>query len=440
MKCGRGHNFAHVRKLLRKIPGYAPAFPHAPGEMMSAPKISLLLLSVLLPAVSCSRFKISIPDESSAETARDSLAKRADGACSDFERVSSPETLSFPDGFQDLQRPWIDNYRAYAGTSETVTNGINHLFTLKVPGLEGQTIMEVIGILKRNGCLSFPFGGAVRDQFLGSPPKDLDMESNCDADTLYRICKENWDHRSSNCRRSASVTNPIVHIGNSSAKDEETEPLDAANWDKTFFGNGTALEYTTNSIAFIGEGLNITIDLTGSGVSDTCNKLIRIPTNDRDHWVSRTKVYRYWKLRVKGYTPVDADTMTFITDMAKDFIDEQPDPSLKFYCETVLHGKWASPMCQIDSMTCEAAIKNKIRYDEYLEMDLGAFWIDTAKEMVDNLSISQCGCVRPEVVPGKQKRQYSAGDACNGSQGLTLSPSSFLLLVLSLILGAEIVV
>ena len=413
---------------------------------MSASKISLVLLSVLLPAVSCSRFKIAIPDESSAERARDGLAKRADGACSDFEIVSSPMTLSFPDGFKHLKRPWIGNYPAYAGTSETVTNGINRLFTLKVPGLEGQTIMEVIGILKRNGCLSFPFGGAVRDQFLGSTPKDLDMESNCDADTLYRICKENWDRRSmySNCHRNASVTNPIIHIGNSSAKDGETEPLDAANWNETFFGNGTALEYTTNSIAFIGEGLNIIIDLTGSGVSDTCNKFIRIPTNDRDHWVSRTKVYRYWKLRVKGYTPVDADTMTFITDMAKHFIDEQPDPSLKFYCETVLHGKWASPTCQIDS--CEAAISNKTQYDKYLEMDLGAFWIDTAKEMVDNLSVSQCGCVRP----GKQKRQYSAGhdsscsfctgDACNGSQGLTLFLSPFLLLVLSLILGAEIVV
>ena len=419
---------------------------------MSAPKISLLLLSVLLPAVSCSRFKIAIPDESSAETARDSLAKRADGACGDFEIVSSPENLSFPDGFQHLKRPWIGNYPAYAGTSETVTNGINRLFMLKVPGLEGQTIMEVIEKLKSNGCLSFPFGGAVRDQFLVSPPKDLDMESNCDADTLYRICKENWDRRSiySNCRRNASVTNPIVHIGNSSAKDGETEPLDAANWDETFFGNGTALEYTTNSIAYIGEGLNIIIDLTGSGVSDTCNKVIRIPTNDWDHWVSRTKVYRYWKLRVKGFEPVDADTMTFITNWAKYLIDNYPDPSLKFYCETVLHGKWASPMCQIDSMTCKAAISNKTLYDKYLEMDLGAFWIDTAKEMVDNLSVSQCRCVRPEVVPRKQKRQYSAGndsscslctgDACNGSQGLTLFLSSFLLLVLSLILGVEIIV
>ena len=410
---------------------------------MSTPKISLALLSVLLPAVSSSRFKIAIPDESSAERARDGLAKRADGACSDFEIVSSPMTLSFPDGFKHLKRPWIGNYPAYAGTSETVTNGINHLFTLKVPGLEGQTIMEVIEKLKRNGCLSFPFGGAVRDQFLGSPPKDLDMESNCDADTLYRICKQNWDGRFSNCRRSASVTNPIVHIGNSSEKDGETEPLDAANWDETFFGNGAALEYTTNSIAYIGEGLDIIIDLTGSGVSDTCNKFIRIPADDWDQWVSRTKVYRYWKLRVKGYTPVDADTMTFITDMAKDFIDEQPDPSLKFYCETVLHGKWVSPTCQIDS--CKAALSNKTQYDKYLKMDLGAFWIDTAKKMVDNLS---CGCVRPRVL--RPKRQFSAGnysscsfctgDACSRSRGLSLFLSSFLSLVLSLILGAEIIV
>ena len=415
--------------------------------MMSPPKISLVLFSVLLQAVSCSRFKIAIPAESSAESASDSLGKREDGACSDFEIVSSPEILSFPDGFQHLSRPWVDNYPAYALTSETVTGGINHLFTLKVPGLEGQTIMEVIEKLKSNGCLSFPFGGAVRDQFLGSPPKDLDMESNCDADTLYRICKESWGFN--NCPR-GSDTNPIVHIGNYFAEDGETEPLDAANWDETFFGNGVALEYTTNSIAFFGEGLNIIIDLTGLGRYDTCKKLIRIPAaiNYWNHWVSHTKVYRYWKLRVKGYTPADADTMTFITSWAKYLINNNPDPSLKFYCETVLHGKWASPTCQIDS--CEAAISNKILYDKYLEMDLGAFWIDTAKEMVDNLSVSQCGCVRPGVQPGNQKRQYSAGNysscsfctgyACSASQGLTLFLSSFLLLVLSLILGAEIVV
>ena len=39
-------------------------------------------------------------------------------------------------------------------------------------------------------------------------------------------------------------------------------------------GDGTSLQYTANSIAYFA---NVIIDITGHGVSDTCNKVIRIP-------------------------------------------------------------------------------------------------------------------------------------------------------------------
>ena len=175
--------------------------------------------------------------------------------------VNNPEDLVYPQGFEMLRRPGVDNPPARAGRSVTATAGINKFYTLKVPGLNGQTINEVLDVLRNNGCLSFPYGGPIRDQFLGAPPVDLDMQTNCDADTMYNICVGEWGV--SNCPRS-SPTSRIVHIGSSEATDGETEILDTANWNSTFFGTGRGvnLEYTTNSISYFADGVNIVIDLT----------------------------------------------------------------------------------------------------------------------------------------------------------------------------------
>ena len=240
----------------------------------------LLVLICVLQAVSSSRFRIALPSGGGAEDADSHyLGKRDEILCEDFEEVSSPESLTYPEEFQDLRRPWIDNPPACAGTSQTVSHGIHSLFEKVVPGLEPITINEVLVELKARGCLSFPYGGSVRDQFLGASSKDLDMESNCNGNELYTICMNKWT-----ACVSPSVRG-IMHIGDITVEDKEIDAIDASGWDDTFFGDRTALEYTTNSIAYFAEGLNITIDITGQGVYDTCNKLIRIPVVDRDSWL-----------------------------------------------------------------------------------------------------------------------------------------------------------
>ena len=75
-------------------------------------------------------------------------------------------------------------------------------------------------------------------------------------------------------------------------------------------GPVTDLEYTANAIVFDYNGWNLTYDLTGSGVDDACNMTIRIPSDDGsqsswDRWRmtgNDVKLFRYWKLRVKGFT------------------------------------------------------------------------------------------------------------------------------------------
>ena len=103
------------------------------------------------------------------------------------------------------------------------------------------------------------------------------------------------------------------------------------------------------------------IDITGRGVSDTCSKTIRIPVpaEDRDKWMSSEKLYRFWKLRVKGYTAADTDTISYIVEEAKDSIVNKPENLTNFYCKTVLDGKWTNSQCGIESEKCSGAMKKR---------------------------------------------------------------------------------
>ena len=350
----------------------------------------IFLLLCVAQFTIAARFKVAV-SLSEADYTRRSV----EDACSEYEKVADPENFLLPQGFQNLLRPWVDNPLATTATSATVTQGIDCLFRLKVPGLGGQRIADVVEELKREGCLSFPWGGSVRDQFLGALPADLDMESNCSPEKMQKICDEKWDP--SNCPRLGMKR---VHIGDFDVKEQETEVMDAANWNDTFFGDGTDLEYTTNSIAYFAEEINIVIDITGRGISDTCNKTIRIPVlaKDRDKWKSSEKLYRFWKLRVKGYTAADTDTMSYIVEGAKESIVKDPEKFKNFYCKTALDGKRTNSQCKIESEKCWGALKKKEKYDAVFEMDLGKFWSDTAKEVVDGLECNSCSDMAGEDV------------------------------------------
>ena len=341
--------------------------------------------------VSSTRFKIAIPvDERESMQAR--LAKRAGDACSDYQLVSDTSSLSYPVGFQHLKKPWDENPRTTVATSETVTAGIKLLLPLRVPGLNGVTIKGVMDELQQRGCLTFPYGGSVRDQFLEVTPADLDMETNCEPETILAVCKRAWG--ASNCFRFSDSM--IVHIGDSAATDGDTDVMDASNWSKTFFGSRIHLEYTTNSMAYFGDDLNIIIDITGHGISDTCSRKVRIPVgvDQRQEWVSATKVYRFWKLRIKGYTAVDSDTMSFIVSEAKKGISNNSTEFQSFYCKNALTGQWMSlgASCVIPKHSCDGALKKKKKYDTAFKMDLGDFWGDKAKPLIEGLECRSCCC------------------------------------------------
>lgn len=348
--------------------------------------------------VSSSRFKIAISEEG-RESVLSHLAKRASEACDDYTTVSHTSELSYPNGFQTLPKPWEEE-RSTVARSDAVTDGMKVQFNLKVPGLNGDTVQDVMDELLENNCLSFPFGGSVRDQFLDMDANDVDMETNCDLEEVRRICEDRWGE--SNCETGKIA----VHIGNTKAMDGETDTIDAANWDKTFFWSetrGICLEYTTNSMAYFANDLDIIIDLTGHGIEDTCNKKIRIPVDidDRELWSvsaneicnptstkssSNDKIYRFWKLRFKGYTAIDSDTLSFVVSQAMSMIRNDSAGFKSFYCKKLLKGDLESDKCSTNE-SCDT----KKGYDDVLEKDLETFWEDEVKPLIESLETTCSG-------------------------------------------------
>ena len=293
----------------------------------------------------------------------------ASEACRDYALVNKAD-LNLPSQYRN-QNPWArDVVNVYR--SQAVTSGISKFYEMTVPGLGDTTIKQVIDHIFSQGCLCFPFGGLVRDQFLGATPKDLDMEVSCSINSFLQICQGMWGNR---CFLNKAGT--VAHIGPKDKGDQEN--IDAVNWDDTFFSDTfITLEYTTNSIAYDSNYNNIVVDITGTGVVDTCDKRIRIPspTNEWTNWYNNraNKGYRYWKLRNKGYTPYDSATFNFIKASVESSIRSNKQGFLRYYCTSLLGGTFTPPTCTVSASNCETAMTAKSRYDDLFAQDLGDFW------------------------------------------------------------------
>ena len=190
---------------------------------------------------------------------------------------------------------------------------------------------------------------------------------------------------SSVCQLNTNTT--IAHIGTSSISTTE-EPIDVLNWDSTFFDGFLNLEYTTNSLAYDSNFNKVVIDLTGTGVEDTCNRKIRIPvtSNEWNQWYTVSKGFRYWKLRRKGYTAYDTATFDFITENVKSNISANTNNFLKFYCNTLLGGIYKNSQCT----QCNGTTQAQQTYNNLFTEDLGAsFWSENIQTSLEN-SLKMC--------------------------------------------------
>ena len=356
------------------------------------------------------------------------VVKRSNVAsCMHYEIVKDIDTLIYPNGFEYLQNPITT-----VAKSSTATRGINRLLQLKVPGLDGATVQDILNELQRGNCLSFPYGPSVRDQFLSETSKDLVMVTNCAPETIFKIIKSTWG--TANCKRLENST--VLQIGNSAAKDGEQDVIDAVKWDNTFFGSGAALDYTTNSLAYVSGGLDIVIDITGHGVNDTCNKKIRIPVgeNERDTWVNTDKVFRYWMLRIRGYDAVDDSTKAYIESEAITRIENGDKGFMTYYCKNVLGGNWmfSTGTCIIPHNKCRNALNMKSKFDLAFKTDLGDFWKSKAKSLIAKLECNSCSS---EALCGVEKREITPTAYQNSTtpgNSATMLSESYLMILFSI--------
>ena len=300
-------------------------------------------------------------------------------ACDDYRSLTALEIsdLAYPSGFTDVVLPW-ENQGVRVGSSEYLTTGIHRIMKRNVSGLGSYTLEDIINTMRDNGCLMFLFGGSVRDQFLGAESAGVNLDSNCDAETLYEICVTNWG--SENCNNEDLV----IQIGNPVIPDGED--IDIASF---FFGPKTNLEYTTNSMAYSPD-LNILIDFGFSGVSDTCDRKIRIPVDQLlwKNWTTSTKAFRFWKLRVKDYRAVDEKTLKFIVAEAENGIQSNSASFQEFFCRKALPGSW-DEVKQTCNLQCNDEISTKkAEYYAVFEEDFGdEVWSMTVKPLLDKLNI-----------------------------------------------------
>ena len=336
----------------------------------------LTLFTVNILLVGAARVKIYIFHDYSATPRRDLFPRQDMTACNDKQKI---EGAMLP-GMSLNQR--VQFYK-----SEYANDSINNfIMSTTVPGLNSTTVSRVLEILRSEGCPVYIFGGVVRDQFLGLTPNDVDVEVDCELSSVVFICRRQWG--ADVC---GNESDNITHIG----QPHHPRAIDLAPTTSTFNSSLANLEYTVNSLAYSTNGDELIIDLSGSGVTDVCARKIRIPSDDDSEsswiqWMSPNKLYRYWKLRSKGFNSYNSNTSNFIITAVKNEIEAQVPigKSFKqFYCKTVYEAPYNANenVCQTSTEDCERANNKASIYNMVLQEDLGREYI------YETIQLPTCG-------------------------------------------------
>ena len=274
--------------------------------------------------------------------------------------------------YSDLESlgPFVKFWR-----SDTISKKINRFTDLRVAGLDGQTVGDVLEVFRSSGCFPFLLGGSVRDQLLSLAPNDVDVSVDCTPNQLKEICAENWGRK--NCH--SLKNSDVVHLGDWKMSGKTLDIGTAA----IFYTPLYKLEYTVNALLYDVNVNDVIIDLTGTGVSDACQWLIKIPSPDDsvagwNHWLHNTEgvLYRYWKLRVKGLQPFSEEMQEFVVECAKKKMQSLPESFPMFYCNYVFHSSYnySARKCTIKAEKCAFGLVNAAQYNSVFSEDFGVFW------------------------------------------------------------------
>ena len=285
--------------------------------------------------------------------------------------------------------------------SASVRKSIQPVLNRHVEGLSTYTVRDVLNLLASQNCYAYLYGGVVRDMFLNTAPNDVDARVDCTIFQIHTLCASHYPKNA--CR--INILSSIVHIGVEFTGSKNT--LDLAPVTKTFLSLSYSLEFSANSLALdINKDRYIVFDLTGYGVRDVCNKHIKIPTSlDWDMWLAENSVmktsfiYRFWKLRTKGFTAVNEETSNYVIQKAKHAIGLDNGLGFKeFYCREVYKANAFDAISNAcfymndTTASCSSSltIKRKQSYDTALMSDFGYhYWSNELHDMIPLCSIGK---------------------------------------------------
>ena len=258
------------------------------------------------------------------------------------------------------------------------SSSISTILEYEIAGSNGLTARNVIDRLQTNlNCKTLIFGGCVRDIVRGvdlDNINDIDFEIFCSSNEVFEHCEEHWGQ--SLCKLGRNMH--WVTIGDGNSRMAEQTTMDAVPLTiifNGFFQLPAYLEFTTNSL-FYDHNDDAILDVSGTGMEDTCDCHVRIPVGaDEEQWNNYNitfgyglKRYRYFKLLVKGYTALE-ETQNFIVMKVK---AEIATDELPFYlCHYVVMGYFdndAHECIDVEQALCES---NLVPYEEQLRDQLG---------------------------------------------------------------------
>ena len=373
--------------------------------------MKLLVLSVtctlfLLTQVDCFRLMIQVDEESMSRYKKHFTKRQVDPvqqACDNRKEVRR-EDLTLPGGLNRLS----DRVKFF--NSSIATANLNEIQDMmQVFGIS-DNVRTVFNKLREGGCLPFFMGGSVRDQFLNRMINDIDIQIDCTFDTFLEICDREWE-RNRTCGRFEQIKNrELGYVGTPVMN----KNIDLGSTSLTFYENISHLAYTTNSLAYDTNGNDVIIDLTGKGVNDTCQRIIRIPSDDDSMaswstWLTNTGgslIFRFWKLRTKNYVPLNDDTLQYITAQAKSMVTTNGQSFSDFYCLTVYNVEYsvASKTCSASPMACQSGSGKAELYNNAFSNDFGDFWMG---QIVPN-NLPQCPTSDPGPGPGSSSYEVTA--------------------------------
>lgn len=222
--------------------------------------------------------------------------------------LKEPYCVEIPDKFleRNIEKNKLSyNYRIYRVNK--LEEKYNALIEEDVKNMKN-SYKNIFKEIRKISPTIYIYGGSIRDLLLDKKLSDVDILFDADIEEVKKLCKKNkWA-----CSKIDEKWSLIVFGSDIGVTLE-------GHYKSACYMNQKDVDYdfTINRLVYDTKN-NLLIDLTGTGLVDLINEHIKIPVSRGKYFLwARTDWKRpliYFKLKLKGFTPVDNYTEKFIVD------------------------------------------------------------------------------------------------------------------------------